>query len=373
MSIINLQSEPIYVRSPYFIEVNETSSLGSRVKITIWNDNISKPTSPTYTLDKLIPSPTSAQMLYNISNYAREFISFTSSNIVETAAPTPLPDNEWCYIEVQRFNLILTGEELLDTKTYFAFDGYGYYEQGYNPELGLVRTPPGKYDYWYDAANPGSTFPQPYLNRYGEISVVPTLDYEVVYTSLADGSQQSFTFDAAVIQNGEPRKFFIVHPVYSAVGNIVEYKDNTGTVIATWTFTPKIECKYTPVVCDFVNQFGAWQRTIFYKVSKTNIATTKKEFNLLAQELVNYDTSIGQTKVFNMNAKESIKVNTDWVKEEYNELILKPLMLSEIIRINNKPATLKTSKTELFEHINQKQINYELEFTFAYATINNMI
>ena len=371
MSIVNLQTEPIYVRSPYIIEINEAATLGSKVELYIWNNGTTPPTSPTYTLEKLIPSTTNLLMVYNISNYAREYINFVSNTIVETATPTTPPDTEWAYIKVVRSKLTLSGYTELDTKTYIAFDGFGYYEEGYNPELGRVQLAPGNYEYWYDAANPGSTFPQPFLNRYGEIHVVPILDYEVVYTSLADGSTQSFTFSAAVI--GPVQKFYTVFPTYSAVGNIVEYKSNTGTIIATWTFRPKTECKYTPVVCDFVNKYGAWERTIFYKVSKTSISVTKKKYNLLNRTLVNYNPAQEQTKVFNLNATQSIKVNTDWVKDEYNERILKPLMLSEVIRINGKPATLKTSSTELFEHINKKQINYELEFEFANATINNVV
>ena len=48
-------------------------------------------------------------------------------------------------------------------------------------------------------------------------------------------------------------------------------------------------------------------------------------------------------------------------------------MLSEVVRINNRPATLKTLSTELFEHINKKMINYSLEFEYANAVINNLI
>lgn len=371
MSIVNLQPQPIYIRSPYIIDVEEANTLGSKVELFIWNNGATPPTAPTYTLEKLIPSPSSTQMVYNVSNYVREYIYFEASSINETATPTVPPNNEWAYIKVIRSKLTITGYTELDTKTYYAFDGFGYYEQGYNPQLGTIQLLPGNYEYWYDAANPGSVFPQPFLNRYGEIHVVPTLDYEVVYTSLADGTTQSFTFNPAVI--GPVQKFYTVFPTYSESGNIVEYKTNTGTVLATWTFRPKSECKYTPVVCDFVNKYGAWERTIFYKVSKTSISVTKKNYNLLARDLVNYNPAIEQTKVFNLNARETIKVNTDWVKEEYNERILKPLMLSEVIRINGKPATLKTSATELFEHINKKQINYELEFSFAYDKINNVV
>lgn len=371
MSIVNLQSEPIYVRSPYIIEVDEAGSLGSRIELFLWNNGTTPPTSPTYTLEKLIASPTNTKMVYNISNYVREYINWIANTPNETSTPIVVPSNEWAYIKVIRSKINITGATELDTKTYYGFDGYGYYEQGYNPQLGQIGLSPGSYEYWYDAANPGSTFPQPFLNRYGMIEVVPKLNYEVVYTSLGDGTTQSFTFNPGVI--GPVQKFWYVYPTYSAVGNTVEYKTDTGTVLATWTFKPKSECKYKPVVCDFVNQYGKWERTVFYKASRRSISVTKKKYNLLSKDLVNYNPAIEQTKVFNLNATQSIKVNTDWVKEEYNERILKPLMLSEIIRIDGKPATLKTSATELFENINKKQINYELEFTFANATINNVV
>ena len=48
-------------------------------------------------------------------------------------------------------------------------------------------------------------------------------------------------------------------------------------------------------------------------------------------------------------------------------------MVSEKILINNYPAKLNTKSTELFKNINQKMINYSLEFDFAYNAINNVI
>lgn len=371
MSIVNLQNDPIYVRSPYIIEVNQPNTLGSKVEIFIWNNNTTPPTSPTYTLEKLIPAPNDTQMVYNISNYVREYIYFKQNTPNNLSTPLAEVDNEWAYVKVIRYELLITGYEVLDTKTWYAFDGFGYYEEGYNPNLGVLSLDQGKYEYWYDASNPATGNPQAFLNRHNMIRVVPTLNYEVVYTSLENGAQVSFTFNPAVI--GPVQKFWTVFPTYEEYGNTVEYKTDTGTVLATWTFEPKTECKYTPVVCDFVNKLGSWERTIFYKVSKTSISVTKKNHDLYTKDLINYNPAIEQTKVFNIEAKESIKVNTDWVKEDYNERILKPLMMSEVIRINNKPVTLKTSSTELFENINNKTINYELEFTFAYNKINQVV
>jgi hypothetical protein len=92
----------------------------------------------------------------------------------------------------------------------------------------------------------------------------------------------------------------------------------------------------------------------------------------MQSSITNYSTLEGQTKSFNTNGKSSIKVNTDWVNESYNDL-LKQLMLSERILINSLPATLKTQSTELFKNINTKMINYQLEFEFSYNVINNVI
>ena len=91
-----------------------------------------------------------------------------------------------------------------------------------------------------------------------------------------------------------------------------------------------------------------------------------------ASNVTTYNTLEGQRKVFNANGKKSIKVNTGWVTEAWNE-ILKQIMLSERILIDNKPAKINTKSTELFKHINTKQINYSLEFEFAYDVINSVI
>jgi hypothetical protein len=85
-----------------------------------------------------------------------------------------------------------------------------------------------------------------------------------------------------------------------------------------------------------------------------------------------YDTLVGQRKSFNVNGKKTIKVNTDWVSEDFKEVV-KQLMLSERILLNSLPVKLNTQSTELFQSINTKMINYQMEFEFAYNAINNVI
>lgn len=373
MSIVNLQTEPIYSRSPYMIEVNEPFNLGSKIELYLWNEGDTPPTEPTYVLSKQIPAPNKLQMLYNISHYIKEYISWIGNDPAVNTLPEDSTYTEWAYCKVVRYQLTIIGYTEIDTKTYYCFDGYGYYEQGYNPELSIYGQKSGDtFTYWYDPDNiPSGT--QPFLNQYGDIRVIGTNGYKFKYTNLETGAFNEFTLGGLGITFSYVVKAYAVFVSYASVGNKVEYIDNLGTILATWTFKPQDECKYTPVICDFVNKLGAWQRVVFFKTSKTSIATTKKDYNLMARDIVNYDPRIEQKKVFNLNGTEKIKVNTDWVEDSFNESVLKPLMLSEVIRIDNKPAKLNTNSTELFEHINKKMINYQLEFEYANSVINNLV
>ena len=350
MSIVNLQTEPIYCRSPYIIEVNEPSNLGSKIEVFLWNEGDTPPTDPTYVLSKLIASPTKLQMLYNISHYIKEYISWIGNDPAVVIFPEDSVYSEWCYCKVIRYKLEITGYTELDIKTYYCFDGYGYYEEGYNPELSIYGIKDNTtLTYWYDPDNIPSGV-QPFNNKNGDIRIIGTNGYEIKYTALESGT----TFTVTLGGLGSTYSYIVKFPAVTVAncdeGNKVEYMDNLGVVLATWTFKPQSECKYEPVVCDFVNKLGAWQRVVFFKASRTSINTNKKEYNLFTRDVVDYNPIIEQKKVFNVNGTETIKVNTDWVDESFNDYVLKPLMLSEVIRLDNKPVKINTAQTE---HHNQ--------------------
>jgi hypothetical protein len=191
------------------------------------------------------------------------------------------------------------------------------------------------------------------------------------YTNLSTG-----TFTSLSISNGTfdiPR--VRTTPNNLLVGNKVEILNAGSVVQATWNFYPLDECKYAPVTIDFVNRYGAWQREFFFKASTDNFVVENTEYNLMQTSqfpTTFYSGLEGQRKTFNTNGKKSIKVNTGWVKETWKE-VLKQIMLSERILIDNKPAKINTKSTELFKQINTKQINYSLEFEFAYDVINSVI
>jgi hypothetical protein len=152
-------------------------------------------------------------------------------------------------------------------------------------------------------------------------------------------------------------------------GNRVSVK-RAGVEQKAFTFTEVCEPKYTVYLCDFVNKFGAWQRLTFFKVSKEDFSVTSNEHKVMPQSLP-YSTSENRTQVFNVNGKESIKVNTGWVDESFSE-VMKQLMLSETVRLNDLPVNITSKSSPMKKGINDKNINYEVSFMYSFDTINNV-
>lgn len=355
----------IFARSPYIVEISEALQTGSKVLLYIWNGTGAAPTSPTYTLSKLIPASNNVNTYYNISPYIREFITWnTRQQPYNTFSASQ--DSQWCNVKIQKFKLSSGVYSQVGTDiTLKAFDGFGYYEEGYNPSLTYdILHDQGSFNYAYDSAidpNTNASY------RAGFIMVQTGTSYKAKYTNLSTGA--TFTQN---LTNNQLTDVLRVYPSYYSVGNKLEILNSSNTVLWTAYFVPKLNCKYTPVLCDFVNKYGSWQRTWFYAISNDTFNIENTEYNLMQSTFPNYNTLEGQRKVFNTTAKKSIKVNTDWVDESYKDL-LKQLMASERILINNLPVKINTKSTELFKSINTKTINYQLEFEFAFNAINNVI
>ena len=344
----------IFARSPYLIKIDEAGQSGSKIELFLSNTTFS--VNPQYTLSKLIPASNNLETLYDISPYIREYISFT-----KPSEPTTLltsPTNERVNVRVKRYELVVSTYNLLDTTDYIAFDGYTYYQESYNFDAGNYGLEEGNYYYWWQEGYAGqirAITGASFTAKYTSFDAIPSV------TSIAISSG---TYDIARVLSAN-----------LSVGNKVEILNSALAVQKTYYFYPQDECKYTPVRLDFINRYGAWQTEYFFKASNDTFSVENTEYNLLQTDSYNYNFNEGQRKTFNTNGKKSIKVNTGWVDETWKET-LKQIMLSERILIsdgNYLPVKINTKSTELFKHINTKQINYSLEFEFAYDVINSVI
>jgi hypothetical protein len=346
----------IFARSPYILTINEAGQTASMIQIFLWNGNTTPmPASPAYTLSKQIPSSSSPATYYDLSPYIREFINHNTLQAITTSnAPTPAA--QWCWIGIKTFKKTTGGfVQFGTTLTYRAYEGYGNYTDGANPNLSRIHLDAGTYNYYLDGTG-----------NYGHLTIENISGDTIKYTNLVTGANNTSSLGALNVQD-YPR----VYSTYLSAGNKVEII-NAGTTVWTATFQPKAECKYTPVRCDFVNKYGAWQTEWFFKASNRAINVENTEYNLMPATYPAYDIQEGQRKVFNTNAKEQIKVNTDWVNESYSEVI-RQLMLSERILLDKSPVKINTKSTELFKSINTHMINYQLDFEYAYDTINSVV
>ena len=352
----------IFTRSPYIIRIAESGQNGSKVELFISNTT-SFSASPQYTLSKLIPASNNIETLYDISSYIQEYISHDACS-TSGDAQVVTPTNQYANVRVKRYKLV--GSTYSATATdaqvdYKAFNGYGYYEDNVNFDLG---------DYGLNGFINHYYLPTQYA---GKIRINVGANFTVRYTNLVTNAPTTLVLGATANVFDIPR----VRTANVNDGNTVEILNASSVVQEAYTFLPIEECKYTPVIIDFVNRYGAWQREFFFKASNDNFSVENTEYNLMqtfttTAEVTTYNALEGQRETFNTNGKKSIKVNTGWVYENWKD-VLKEIMLSERILIDNKPAKINTKSTELFKSINTKQINYTLEFEFTYDVINSVI
>jgi len=359
----------IYARSPFIIEVNEVGQSGSKVELYIYQNGTTPPTSPDYTLEKLIPASNNTQTLYNISPYVMEQIthdSFINNYATDSGL---LQTSQYICVDVKRYKLSLSTYVLLDTITYYAYDGFGYYSQGYNPTHGQampVHLDEKEYYFWSDANNNPAVNQ---LERAGTFTAWLETNWTVKYTQLQTGLTHSYA-----ITSDNTYNLYRVYPSYYLTGNILRIKQG-AIVLKEYTFYPMEECLYTPVVIDFINKYGAWQREFMFKASYESLTTSATEFNLMQEfssPFASYNTNLNQRQTFNTNGLISYRTNTGWVDESFNSNI-QQLLLSERILLDGQPVKMKTKEFEKQKNINNKKINYVLEFESSTDLINNVI
>ena len=356
-------------RSPHIIEIAESGQTGSKIELFLWNTG-TQPTDPQYTLSKLIPASNKIETYYNISPYVREYFNFTKwQNATGLTYDIDTSTDFIVQYAVKRYKAVSGVYTLIDTLTGTFCDGYGYYEEGYNPSAPSVLLDEGTYFYNYDAGIPTSQN----NGTWGSFDVQMSIGDVIRYTDLNTGS----SFDYTATTEGV-KSFARIYLTYAPNGNKVEYIVG-GTTRWTGYFKPQCEPKYQPVTVDFINRYGSWSRIFFQKAKRRSIQVKANEYKFNPKELPWIPQDIRQSQEFNINGKESIKLNTGWVNDGYAE-VLQQLMFSEKILIcdyeNNQdyaPVKVKTKSLEKQTGLNNGMMNYTLDFEFAYDMINNVM
>ena len=241
------------------------------------------------------------------------------------------------------------------TYNYLALDGYGYFEEGINPELSTVVLQSNNTIYLEEGS--AATIPiwaeeTPTISVYNSSNVL-SQTLNITDTGFSNQKVQYITLPTGtskVIVDGVSEEKTI---------NIIEICENI----------------YTPYKVTFLNRYGALQTITFFKKSKESMGIKDETFkgNILNVNNRNYSISEGQKTRYNINAQDTITLNTGYVEEDYNKVI-EELLLSQKTWINYESKTLaiipKTKSMQYKTDINDGLINYTLSFDFAYDKVN---
>jgi len=238
--------------------------------------------------------------------------------------------------------------------TYIATDGYGYFEDGTNPELSRHALISAENIYL-----PESTA--------GKLPIFAEGVGKVTIDSV----------DTQITDNGNTNQKIQYVDIPSDSSTIQIYDTDDTTLLKTISVTNLCEPKYTPYKVTFANKYGAFQDLYFFKRTSETTNVTDETFkrNTIANATSTYQTYEGQRQRYNVNSQTSLSMNTGFVKEDMNQTI-EELFFSENVWIRYEGKTLPiipSSKSLQYKTVlNDKLINYTVDFQFAFDRINNV-
>ena len=140
------------------------------------------------------------------------------------------------------------------------------------------------------------------------------------------------------------------------------------------------ECKFTPHKVTFVNKNGVLDDMYFFKKSTNSMSTKRESYNANTLKSNNtYSINEHNKREFNITANSMVKLSSGYLNESSNEKF-KQLLLSEKVWItrtfkNNEsvlPINIKTSSISYKTSLNDKLVDYTIEFNDSYNAINNI-
>jgi len=299
-----------------------------------------------YTLIKNLPTIlTGTQTInFDIAELARDYIEITyqTDYVPQTVAISTV---------IKSYTLINGGGTELDTVTYtdVGFEAYGTFEEGVNPEVPFRNVPT-------------------YL--------IPTTDTNT-FTIFAPNNT------AGIIPNITSLNGLAVTP-YTVSDTSVTNVDNVVCNIK------RIDCTKYGIgnKITYINKYGVQQDLWFFLKETKNITRTNEGYKSNTITYPNgssatYNIQNAPNKVFNTQAKQTHTLSSGYYPEFANQQF-EELLLSEYVWFHKPtsgvgvgtyivvPVKVKTSSVAFKTSVNDRLIEYTMEFEEAYDYINNI-
>jgi len=144
----------------------------------------------------------------------------------------------------------------------------------------------------------------------------------------------------------------------------------------TVTIERVCEARYTPILVNFVNKFGAIQGIYFFKKSIESVSVRSETYKRsLVDSTGSYSTNEHSVRTLRSVGTESITMNTGYMDDGMNEPLEQLLMSHQVwatinsvvtpIRITSSQLTYKTS-------LNDKLVDYTITAEMAFNLANDL-
>lgn len=140
------------------------------------------------------------------------------------------------------------------------------------------------------------------------------------------------------------------------------------------------ECKFKPHKVTFVNKNGVLDDMYFFKKSTDSVTTKRESYNANTIKADNtYSINQHNKREFNITANSMVKLSSGYLNESSNEKF-KQLLLSEKVWITRTfkndelvlPINVKTSNITYKTSLNDRLVEYTIDFDNSFNVINNI-
>lgn len=383
----------INTRSPYYIKKSLASAVSVVFQLKIYSGDKTTaiPGTVTYELIKNTTTPATGDpyAVFEISELIRDYIY--------TDYYTEAIDAVWVQVVYAFYDAADGGGSIIGSATteyYLAIDGFGYFEEGMNPRQSIdptaeSYTPMTLQDNLTVYFVPGEQITLPFFSE-----AEPLIDFTFSggsgvewqtldeYWETYDALWNSSLDDVQIIDSTDSLdkiQYVGIFPTTGiSSGDTAVVTSTTGN-LQTQTITFQAMCagKYPDVKIVFYNKYGAIQELWAHRKSVKTLNATSETYNrnIMDYESLDYSVYKHATSRFDVNGRESITVNTDFMDESINNPV-KQLLLSEQVWLEigteTYPVVVKSSSVTEKTSVNDKMVQYTFEFEYAYDKVQNI-
>jgi len=275
-------------------------------------------------------------------------------------------------------NTIITGSHT-KTATYKALDGYGVFQEPIGQSIS-AKTP-----HW-PLMTDGPATQSAFIENRGNASAYSgttgaTQATKVLYRS-STGATANWNLSTSPSTNGQISSYPIgpSEPGFplSTTGMewfSVEPTDSFITLGAPIRYEITCNQKYPNVRIKWKNRFGRFDWMNFNMVSRQSFSTERKTY---APQLGSWESSTlsyqnydSATSAYIVDSKQGLSVNSNWLSDEYNDILKQLLVSDEIYWVYDEPSSLLRPLTITTQNIVfktgvvDKLIQYQFDFEYA--------